>query len=565
MSKRRRLTKSAPRSCIACGEGLRDDFLATPDGNICMQRSRGGLLKRCCAAGGWDPELHCCVLGGRGCHSTVQDAEPQVFKVSPGRWACKNHRWAVALHGDAEESSQELTTALAADAAKCHSHATRFPPGARARLVGGKLAAATGKNGWQLFFEVTVLSATTDHVRRGLLPRPAGLTGPLVGDPIMAFAWKESAFTEWDPTSHAIRTGLSNFISGQNAGAADALSCEAVSLASEVVLLAAGARRLGGRNFVGPFLQRAGEMLGSLSVFSRCWDPVHRAAKLEIVALAVAEACLRKGQNPLTQAHLPQSAGHNAISAVLSKSPRGLEGPSLRQALETTRLHWRGLRGRSELELDGGPDSDRSDDEETADACPQAHPEAVLGWAFLASDARGIGATLLSGATCAEASCYWSRNPGWEGSQFLMTTPLRDVVQALCACGLLRTLPSDWASWSPPGPGARRALRKLRPGKAEDAVDLTGGRRRVRAVWDARLRAIHAWLLEDEGRRQRLESLVPPDRVGGQTWLLHDTQSALCYYHKYCAWRRAVLHGEPLACVARFYERASPWVERLLE
>ena len=272
------------------------------------------------------------MLGGPGCHSSVGEGPLRLYPVSPGVWACRIHEWASQVPVGRGEDS------------KCKG--CDFPVGTRTRLLGGKNVSTTSRAGWPFFLHVSVLSAETDATRRGQRERPAGPDGPLVGDPIMAFTWKENIFEELDPTSDIVLSGMIKLIR-KRLDAGDATE----DVAGAAVLAAAGARRLGGREFCRQFLESL------LTAENPGWTPSKRAAQLERLAMVVARVCLQNGVNPLTDAHLPHSAGAKSLQKKLdAKGHRnGLEGKSLAAAMETVSLYWRGLRGEHEIELDADP------------------------------------------------------------------------------------------------------------------------------------------------------------------------------------------------------------------
>lgn len=169
--------------------------------------------------------------------------------------------------------------------------------------------------------------------------------------------------------------------------------------------------------------------------------------------------------------------------------------------------------------------------------------------------------------TCARAASVWSSIAGWGGTEFLLKTPLRDVSLALSACGW--SLPDDWDTWGPPGPGARETLERLSPRSDHGGrYERLGGQRLRKSVaryaprssaegvsYQESLDELHGWLVRQHGHE--LGALLPE----GRTWMQHDTQVHCCWHSKYLAMRDALIFQRRCPPV-RLYPSCPAWNER---
>ena len=146
-----------------------------------------------------------------------------------------------------------------------------------------------------------------------------------------------------------------------------------------------------------------------------------------------------------------------------------------------------------------------------------------------------------------------------------MNMPVRDVCRHLHRIRSVEPSATDYATWSPVGPGARRCLESL-DATPHDLEAMAAQRRQYAShgsatgrSYSACLWAFHRRLVSAPERQRALE------RLAGGAWQLHATQSGFCHFEKYSAAKDG-LRGVASLANTRWYRdpvaAAATWKER---
>ena len=215
-------------------------------------------------------------------------------------------------------------------------------------------------------------------------------------------------------------------------------------------------------------------------------------------------------------------------------------------------------------------------DDTSEDMSEQALNKLDLIFAF----APSVGHSLLH-HSCSKAAKFAKRIPGFGATQFILKTIIRDTCCAMKASDTA-PFPPDFFSWGPPGPGARKCLRRFkRTDRQQTALTAPASskakrRRHSKASWSlgkARDQDLYSALSSWSGRLFRKELISVHKEVLasafvaeleqniGMKWGVHDTQGGLCLFEKYLSVRGAVVRKQRFPASMRWYRTVafSPW------
>ena len=185
-----------------------------------------------------------------------------------------------------------------------------------------------------------------------------------------------------------------------------------------------------------------------------------------------------------------------------------------------------------------------------------------LDWKYLGLVVGSLGEHLAGTVPCMDSVANIAhRAAGLGGTEFLLKTPLLDAVLACHGRGL--TLPSDFESWAPAGPGARCALfvmRERHRTRNVDSRDLAykSAHSADGQQFRAELLQFHQELLLACPEITELLSRYPHRLPLDRPWTVHDTQFVLCAFWRYHQVRAALVERLDWPCV-RLYSNARAW------
>jgi hypothetical protein len=421
----------------------------------------------------------------------------------------------------------------------------KLPPYPDLRLLGGRRANLLGRVGWETFAQV-VLEVVTMHKRR------LNNELPLTNDVVLSMFHFENPQDELDYTTDVLRKGLVTLGGSLNA------KRSVVTKTGGLWVASAAATRIGGPEFVD-------ELLMSFKEDSACLfapSPEHLTARVEHLICDL----LRRGVNPFTQAHLPQSVAYHVVEKQFTSSNKKLSEGALLKLLNFSMLYWHGLGASTGTHTSSTPSTETFEEiaatetsinmEKPIDV-PEVVMTASLCWRMMLPLSTGIAHCLVVERSLERADELIARVPSFGGTVFLRKGPLRHAAWASAECFSV-DIAADYMVYAPCGPGARASLEALRPPatkhskKDEPSAAATRKRKysastsQIAKDFQEDLKALHLWLVETG-------KAVDYEKVSGVPWSWHATQSALCVFTKYSALRNWICGSGPKPTRMRWY------------